>query len=267
MDWQQPQPSSGMPQAGPRWAPRQRQWEPAWHRRQRRERQQARLLLAVAKADAVLRAHHSWPQRARPGQAGKAAAAVREAPLAEQAGASQPTLAAAGAEEALPQEQEGETEVDVLEVQEQHDEETQQPPKENDEPNEASQAAAQEAWRGKRRKPKKAAALVVTEVIEQTAEEQLPTPPADFPDHGVHSAEALDRAYADLKRKLQELHPLAKSRHSVDVTILQAMCLDIRESRESIQLGGYTEFDRFVELDAKFSVMEAALQRAIEKRD
>ena len=170
-------------------------------------------------------------------------------------------------ESELPQKQKGETEVDLLEVQEQHDEETQKPPKENDEPNEASQAAAQEAWRGKRRKPKKAAALVVTEVIEQTADEQLPTPPEDFPGLGVHSAEALDRAYAYLNGMLQELLPLATERHSLDVTILQAMCLDIRHGRESIQLGGYTEFDRFVELDTKFSVVEAALQHAIVNQD
>eukprot|EP00972_Heterocapsa_arctica_P013926 2052164-Heterocapsa_arctica.AAC.1 len=35
--------------------------EPAWHRRGRRLRSAARTLLAVARAGALLAAHHSWP--------------------------------------------------------------------------------------------------------------------------------------------------------------------------------------------------------------
>ena len=57
----QPQPAASAPgDGGPRQASRR---EPAWHRRARRARQQARLLLAAVRSAALLAEHHARPGR------------------------------------------------------------------------------------------------------------------------------------------------------------------------------------------------------------
>ena len=73
-----PQPGSSDAPRSPQPAQRPtRAWEPAWHRRQRRERQQARLLVALGKAAKLLEGHHPAPARRADGAAGLSA----EAPL------------------------------------------------------------------------------------------------------------------------------------------------------------------------------------------
>ena len=68
MSWQQAPWSRAQPQPGlsaPRAAEgRRRRWEPAWHRRARRQRQRARVTIALGKAAKMLVAHHAAPLRA-----------------------------------------------------------------------------------------------------------------------------------------------------------------------------------------------------------
>ena len=81
--------ASGAPRRA--WAQRQLppwQREPAWHRRERRERQKARVLLALGQAAGLLGAHHSAPARRADAAADKHTAeldALREQLVASRA--------------------------------------------------------------------------------------------------------------------------------------------------------------------------------------